>query len=135
MVKLSAVYLGELRCEITHSPSGVKFLTDAPLDNNGRAESFSPSDSVAGALGACILTIMGIAARARGLDMTGATITVDKHMKAEPYRQISRLDVAIEMPGHLTEKDVELLWRSAEHCPVRESLNPSIEVNVSISRK
>ena len=90
MVTVEILYEGELHCRATHGPSQDVIPTDAPLDNQGRGEAFSPTDLVGTAMGTCILTIMGIAARERGLDMEGATASVVKHMVADPVRRIGR---------------------------------------------
>ena len=87
-VEIHFHYVGDLRCESTHTPSGTDLHTDAPVDNQGRGESFSPTDLVATALGSCMLTTMGIAAKARGFDLPGATATVTKEMVADPFRRV-----------------------------------------------
>jgi uncharacterized OsmC-like protein len=98
-VKITCDYLGDLRVRATHGPSGVELLTDAPVDNQGKGESFSPTDLAATALASCILTILGIQARGLGLDFRGMRIEVEKHMTAQPPRRIAKLDVAIRMPA------------------------------------
>ena len=99
MVQTIVTYTGELGCTAAHGPSGRTLQTDAPKDNNGKGESFSPTDLVATALGTCMLTVMGIAARRLGVDMTGAKATVDKGMVADPLRRIGRLSVQIRIPA------------------------------------
>ena len=127
-VKISCDYLGDLRVRATHGPSGVELITDAPVDNQGKGESFSPTDLAATALASCILTILGIQARGLGLDFRGTRIEVEKHMTTQPPRRIARLDVRIAMPSGITE-DVRLrLIRAADACPVKQSLHPDIVI-------
>ena len=130
MVQMSATYEGGLRCRATHGPSGTELVTDAPVDNRGKGESFSPTDLVATALGACMVTIMGIKAEDHGWDITGATVTVKKRMAADPERRIGKLDVVIRVPGELDERARTTLERAAHTCPVHKSLNPAIEIPV-----
>src|SRR5436309_13566194 len=101
MVKISIDYLGDLHCVATHGPSGAVLETDAPKDNEGRGESFSPTDLVATALGSCMLTVMGIVARRHGWPLEGARAKVEKHMVSEPVRRIGKLPVRIDMPARL----------------------------------
>jgi putative redox protein len=130
VVQIEVVYEGSLRCRATHAPSGRELVTDAPVDNQGKGESFSPTDLVATALGACMLTIMGIAAQKHGLDLTGARITVKKHMRADPERRIGRLEAEIVVPRALDERSRRLLEKAALTCPVHKSLHPSVEAPV-----
>lgn len=134
MVEIDVAYLGELRCRATHGPSGTELTTDAPRDNQGKGESFSPTDLVATALGTCMLTVMGIAARKKGFDLAGAHVHVSKIMTAAPPRRIARLEVSIAMPlevsARLDEAGRAELFGIAESCPVRLSLLPAIEVPV-----
>src|SRR5579863_5927574 len=101
MVEINISYQGELRCAATHQPSGMQLITDAPKDNHGKGESFSPTDLVAAALGTCMLTIMGIAAQAMQIDLTGTKVTVRKEMAAKPMRRIASLAVTIDVPAKL----------------------------------
>lgn len=133
MVEISVVYRGELRCEASHGPSGTVLSTDAPVDNQGKGESFSPTDLVATALGTCMLTIMGIVARRHDLDLEGTTVTVTKEMVNEPVRRIGRLPVTIRLPEHVTDEQRKLLERAALTCPVHKSLHPDIEIPVDLS--
>ncbi len=130
MVMVDIVYEGELHCRATHGPSGDVMNTDAPVDNKGKGEAFSPTDLVGTALGTCILTIMGIAAERHGLDMRGARASVEKTMVAHPVRRIGELRVAIHVPGKLDEASRKLLERAGLGCPVRASLASSVEVSV-----
>ena len=91
MVQINVTYQGGLRCQAVHGPSGTTLVTDAPVDNHGKGESFSPTDLVATALGACIPTVMGIVAEREKIDLTGMRVTVQKEMSAEPPRRIARL--------------------------------------------
>lgn len=127
MVQIEIAYRGELRCEATHGPSRATLLTDAPLDNHGKGESFSPTDLVATALGACMLTIMGIVAQRHGIDLKGTRVTVEKHMVADPVRRIGRLPVRIEVPVAVTAEQKKLLETAALTCPVHKSLHPDID--------
>lgn len=129
MVRVSVVYQGDLRTIARHEPSSHELTTDAPVDNEGRGESFSPTDLVGTALGTCMLTIMGIVARRHDWDLTGARVTVDKHMATEP-RRIGRLDVVFDLPGHLGEDARHALEKAAAGCPVHHSLHPDVVVDV-----
>jgi putative redox protein len=127
-VKISCEYLGDLRVRATHGPSGNVLLTDAPVDNHGKGEAFSPSDLAATAVASCILTILGIQAKSLGADFRGARVEVDKHMTTTPPRRIARLDVRIAMPAGVAEDVRPRLMRAAEACPVKQSLHPDIEI-------
>ncbi|MGC9225574.1 MAG: OsmC family protein [Terracidiphilus sp.] len=133
MVNIQIEYQGDLHCKATHGPSGVEISTDAPRDNQGRGESFSPTDLVATALGACMLTIMGIAARTLNLDISGATASVDKEMTATQPRKIARLTVRIHVPHLLNPGDQEKLERAAQACPVHKSLHPDIQIPIEFT--
>lgn len=127
-VKLSCEYLGDLRVRAQHGPSGSELLTDAPVDNQGKGEAFSPSDLAATAVGSCILTILGIQAKGLGADFRGARVEVDKHMTTVPPRRIARLDVRIAMPAGIPADLRPRLIRAAEACPVKQSLHPDIVI-------
>lgn len=131
MVTIQTRYQGDLRAQATHGPSKTALVTDAPLDNQGKGESFSPTDLVATALGTCMLTTMGIVAKRHGWRLEGASATVEKHMVADPDRRIGKLTVALRMPGGLGEKERALLERTAVTCPVYKSLHPSLEIPVT----
>lgn len=126
MVKVFAVYQGEKHCEVIHGPSKKKLETDAPVDNNGRGESFSPTDLVASALATCALTVMSIVAERDGVDMTGATAEVEKHMAENP-RRIARLPVTIKLPNTVPVEYRKKLEVVARACPVHKSLHPDID--------
>jgi putative redox protein len=128
MVRIEAVYLGELRCEATHGPSGVRLVTDAPVDNQGRGEAFSPTDLLAAALGTCMVTIMGLYADQHGIPLEGTRVRIEKTMTRERPRRIARLDVALAMPPGIEEKARIALRICADGCPVRLSLHPDLEV-------
>jgi putative redox protein len=131
MVEIKIDYKGQLRCEATHAPSGATISTDAPRDNMGKGECFSPTDLVATALGTCILTILGIVAQRKGLDLSGAAVSVKKEMVADPVRRIGRLSVDIRVPAALSDADRKLLENAARTCPVAGSLHPAVEVPMS----
>ena len=129
MVQIDTEYLGDLHCEAEHGPSGVTLTTDAPEDNHGRGESFSPTDLVATALGTCIATILGIQADKHGLDLEGIEITVEKEMAADP-RRIDTLRTEVRMPTALDAPMRTRLERAARHCPVDESIHPDIDAPI-----
>lgn len=127
-VRMSVAYEGDLHCVATHGPSGDRLPTDAPLDNRGRGAHFSPTDLVGAAMGTCMLTIMGIAARDREIDMTGARAEVAKEMSNVPRRHISKLAVTITLPAKLDARARAVLEAAAHGCPVHASLGPDTEV-------
>lgn len=127
MVHIDVRYEGDLHCEAVHGPSGTALNTDAPKDNHGRGESFSPTDLVATALGSCMLTVMGIAARTLGVDLSGATASVEKEMASSGVRRIAKLSVKIRVPGSVSAENREKLERAAHTCPVHQSLHPEVE--------
>lgn len=127
MVETTIAYQGQLHCQATHGPSGSKIETDAPADNMGKGERFSPSDLVGAALGSCILTIMGIVAQRHNLDLTGVTCRVQKEMVTTPMRRIGRLAVTVNVPVKLSGDDQRRLENAARNCPVHRSLHPAIE--------
>lgn len=131
MVVITGSYTGDLRCEAVHGPSGTKIVTDAPVDNMGRGESFSPTDLVATALGTCIVTTMAIVATRRGIDFSSATFSVEKHMALEPLRRIGRLPVTIRMSAAISEENRAILERAAHTCPVHKSLHADVEAPIS----
>lgn len=127
METAQAVYLGELRTEATHVLSGQKIITDAPPDNQGRGEAFSPTDLLAASLGSCMLTIMGIKARTNGLNIDGTKITVTKVMAANP-RRVSEVHIEFEMAkNNFTEKEKTIFENAAKTCPVAVSIHPDIK--------
>ena len=131
MVRVEVAYRGELRCEATHGPSRATLLTDAPVDNHGKGASFSPTDLVATALGSCMLTTMAIVADRHGIDLVGATATVEKHMVADPVRRIGKLETVIRVPRPCTAEQRQLLERAAHTCPVHKSLHADVEKPVT----
>jgi putative redox protein len=130
-VRMATVYQGDLHCEVLHEPSGSRIETDAPKDNEGRGERFSPTDLVGAALGSCMLTVMGIVARRHAWDMTGASVELEKEMVASPVRRIGRLGVRITMPASLPQSARPVLERSAYTCPVHQSLHPDVQIDLS----
>lgn len=130
MVKITAVYEGNLRCTATHTPSQKELFTDAPTDNQGKGESFSPTDLVATALITCMMTIMGIKAREMNIDLTGTQLVVEKIMASNP-RRIAALPVQIIFPPlNLDEKAKKILENAALTCPVAKSIHPDIAFTV-----
>ena len=129
MVEMTAIYKGEKHCEITHGPSKALIETDAPKDNHGRGEAFSPTDLAAASLGVCMLTVMGIQADQKGWNMTGAKAKVVKEMVANP-RRIGKLTVHVDMPAHLNEEARNHLEKTASSCPVKYSLHPEIVFDI-----
>jgi putative redox protein len=128
MVTIQIKYDGGLRCTSTHSPSRTQLISDAPVDNMGKGESFSPTDLVATALGTCMLTTMGIVASKNGWKIDGSDATVVKHMVADPLRRIGKLEVTIRMRGDFDARARETLEHTAHNCPVNKSIAASIEV-------
>ena len=126
------MYLGGLRTESTHLKSGDSFFTDAPTDNNGKGEAFSPTDTVATGLASCMMTVMGIKARDMGVDMTGTTANVTKTMASDP-RRISKIEVVLEFPFEADNKTRKILERIANTCPVHYSLHPDIEKDITFN--
>ncbi len=133
MVAIQFEYQGDLHCSAVHGPSGTALTTDAPKDNQGRGESFSPTDLVATALGTCILTTMGIMARTLSLDITGATATVEKEMSSSPPRRIQQLTVRIHVPQAFDEASRLKLERAAHTCPVHKSLHPDVNAPIDFT--
>lgn len=127
MVKVKINYEGGLRCALEHEKSGKTFQTDAPVDNNGKGESFSPTDLCASALGSCIATIIGMQMEALGLDLTGMRIEVQKEMTAELPRRIAKLTTEIWLPIELNDDQQWKVEIAAKNCPVHHSLSPEIE--------
>ena len=130
MVEIRVDYEGELHTRAVHGPSRAGVETDAPVDNHGRGESFSPTDLVATGLGTCMLTVMGILAERHGWALAGATARIEKHMVADPVRRIGRLVGELRFPAGLPEEARKPLLAAAETCPVRQSLHPAIEVDL-----
>ena len=123
-------YRGDLSCEVKHGPSGTTMLTDAPTDNHGEGRWFSPTDLLGVSMATCMVTIMGLAARRHELDISGARVSVNKEMIADPHRRIRRLEVTITVPTRLDDKARKLMVQAAESCPVKRSLDPRVEVDL-----
>ncbi len=133
MVAIQLEYQGDLHCKAVHGPSATELTTDAPKDNQGRGESFSPTDLVATALGTCILTVMGILARTLDINIAGTTAVVEKEMTAEPPRRIERLTVKIHVPHALSFENQQKFEQAARTCPVHKSLHPAIETPIEFT--
>ena len=130
MVRINAKYDGNLRCRAIHEPSGAKLITDAPIDNMGKGESFSPTDLLATSMLTCVMTIVAIRADSRELDVTGMTGSVEKYMAANP-RRISKLEVIVNLPSDLSMDDRAWLITEGCNCPVCVSVSESMEVDVT----
>jgi uncharacterized OsmC-like protein len=127
-------YLGELRTSSIHLQSGTEIVSDAPLDNNGKGEAFSPTDTVANALGSCMFTVMGIKANEMNVDLSNSTAEITKIMAAEP-RRISEIHVTFTMRLSTDEKTKTILERTAMTCPVFYSLHPDIKKVITFNWK
>lgn len=125
-------YLGNLRTNNEHIKSGGTYLTDAPLDNHGKGEAFSPTDTVATGLANCMLTVMGIKARQMETDLSGATAEVTKTMASEP-RRISKIEIVLTFPNETSKKERKILEHTAHTCPVHYSLHPDIEIDLTFN--
>ena len=131
MVRIEIDYPGELHCSARHGPSNARLQTDAPTDNEGRGEAFSPTDLLATALGTCMVTVMGIVARRHGWALEGTRVAVEKHMTATPARRVGRLEVVFELPPGIPLAARPVLERAALTCPVQQSLHPDTEVGTT----
>lgn len=132
-VEIRGEYRGDLKVAVTHGPSGSAFATEAPVDNGGTGGSFSPTDLVATALGACMLTIMGIVAKRDGIPLDGTTFRVEKHMSADAPRRIARLPVVFRMPPGLGPDQRRKLEAAALACPVKRSIHADIDVPIEFN--
>ncbi|TAH06031.1 MAG: OsmC family peroxiredoxin [Sphingobacteriales bacterium] len=132
MPTASVIYQGQLRCQATHNQSGSIMETDAPTDNRGKGERFSPTDLLCVSLGTCIITTMGIKATDMEIDLTGATLQIQKHMYADP-RRVGKIEITIDFPKalNLSEKDRTILQRVGDSCPVQKSIHPDIETVIT----
>ena len=130
MVEIHVAYEGDLHTTCRHGPSGGELETDAPVDNQGRGESFSPTDLLATALGTCMLTVMGIVARREGWKLEGARTRVEKHMVLDPVRRVGRLVLHFELPAGFPPDARATLEEAARTCPVKQSLHPEIEMEL-----
>jgi putative redox protein len=129
MVKVTVTYEGEKHCDLVHEPSQAHISTDAPKDNNGKGEAFSPTDLVAAATGSCILTVMAIMAEKEGVNLKGSYTTVEKEMVLNP-RRIGRLTVNVFMPKNIESEYRKKLENAAMTCPVKKSLHPEMELPI-----
>ncbi|MCP4974869.1 MAG: OsmC family protein [Maribacter sp.] len=124
------IYTGNLRTKSKHLRSGDSFITDAPIDNNGLGQAFSPTDTVATGLASCMITMMGIKAKSLEVDLINSTAEVTKHMEANP-RRISKIEVRLSLPSNVSEKNRKILEHTANTCPVLYSLHPDIDKVIS----
>lgn len=133
-VEIKVVYQGNLLCQATHGPSGNTLTTDAPVDNGGKGAAFSPTDLVATALGACMVTIMGKVAQNNHWNLDGAQVQVLKEMVADPVRRIGTLTTRIVLPKglKLSAADRSKLEAAAKTCPVKQSLHPDIKIVMDV---
>lgn len=131
MTTSTVTYEGNLRTSAIHLQSNNQIITDAPTDNHGRGETFSPTDLLATSLASCMLTVMGIKAENMGLDLTGTLANVNKIMATEP-RRVAQIDVTLTVKGVTSDKDKTILHNTALTCPVAKSLHPEIVQNVKI---
>jgi putative redox protein len=128
MVKSNTVYKGQKHCQLTHEPSGSVIETDAPKDNQGLGQKFSPTDLVGAALGSCIMTTNAIVAERDGLSIEGSRCEVEKEMVVQPQRRIGSLSVVVTLPAALTDVVRKKLERVALQCPVHQSLHPDVQI-------
>lgn len=129
MVEITGIYEGEKHCQLTHGPSQNRIFTDAPKDNNGRGEAFSPTDLVGAALGSCILTTIAIYSENHGLSVAGSRFKVVKEMTSNP-RRIASLTVEVYLPKSLNDQEREILERVGNNCPVKLSLHPDVSLPI-----
>ena len=130
MVRIDATYDGGLRCTATHEPSGAKLITDAPVDNMGKGESFSPTDLLATSMLTCVMTIVAIRADSKEIDVSGMTGSVEKTMAASP-RRVAKLEVVVNLPSGISMDDRAWLITEGCNCPVCVSVSESMEVDVT----
>lgn len=126
----SLKYKGNLRCEAVHLQSGTSMETDAPTDNHGKGERFSPTDLLCVSLASCMLTTMGIKANDMKVNIDGADANVTKHMASDP-RRVSKIDVEVTLPAPADDKTRIILERTGNNCPVAKSIHPDIVLNIS----
>ncbi len=134
MATSNITYVGDLRTVCIHLQSGTQILTDAPTDNHGKGEAFSPTDLVATALGSCMVSIMGIKSKDLDVDLKDSTVSITKVMQSEP-RKIAKIEVILNMSIETSEKNKTILERAAMTCPVLLSLHPDIEKDVVFNWK
>lgn len=129
---IETIYVGELRTEATHLLSGTKIITDAPPDNQGKGEHFSPTDLVAAALGSCMVTIMGIAARTHNFNLDGTRLVITKIMSKEPPRKIAEIVIDLTFPFDYSDKVKKIIEHTVKNCPVALSLHPDLKQTVEL---
>jgi uncharacterized OsmC-like protein len=132
MVTMHIEYTGDLRTTVLHEPSGTVIQTDAPTDNQGKGECFSPTDLCATALGSCIITTIGIKGLQKGWDITGSKVKVEKIMSSDTPRRIGQLNVEVRIPDRFSDQDKKHMVNIAHACPVHQSLHPDVLLNVSL---
>jgi putative redox protein len=130
MVSQTISYLGQLRCSAVHGPSGVRLVTDAPTDNRGRGESFSPTDLVVTALATCMVTTMGIRTLQESVNLDGTRVYAEKHMSSDAPRRIARIVIHLDMPPGIPASHRPTLEHTARTCPVAQSISPAIDVEL-----
>ena len=130
MVRIEATYDGDLRCTAIHGPSGMQLVTDAPVDNKGKGESFSPTDLLATSMLTCVMTIVAIRAGSKGIEVSGMNGSVEKSMAANP-RRIAKLEVIVNLPSNLSMEDRAWLITEGCNCPVCVSVSESMDVDVT----
>ncbi len=135
MVEMKMIYEGELRCSASHGPSGRTLITDAPIDNHGKGESFSPTDLLATALGTCMLTYIGLTADKHGWDVRGTKLTVKKEMVADPLRRVGRLIIDIVLNAYYDDGQIKIMTTAVTMCPVRLSISEQIQVPVTFIQR
>ena len=133
MVTMNIDYQGTLRTQSTHQPSGNTVITDAPLDNKGKGEAYSPTDLLTSSLGSCMLTIMGIKSDDLGINIDGTKVIVVKHMSSDSPRRVSQIDVDMHVPFIVSDEHMASLKRSALNCPVAQSIHPDLTINFKMT--
>jgi putative redox protein len=131
MVKIDISYLSDLQCKAVHGPSGTEIMTDAPVDNQGKGEYFSPTDLFATSLGTCFITIMGIAAKNYDIKLDGAKVHVEKHMSTDLPRRVSKIVVKIDLPPGIPHNKRQAIENASRNCPVSKSIHPDLKVDLS----
>ena len=135
MTKVKCSYLGDLNCEAIHLQSGSLIKTDAPLDHYGKGESFSPTDLLATSLGTCLLTIMAIKAKSKGLELEGIYLNIEKLMTQNNERKIKKLIIDIFIPESTSNQTINFLKKASEDCPVTRNLSQEIDIKISWHNK
>jgi putative redox protein len=133
MVPMTVTYRGDLRCEAQHGPSGQRVTTDAPKDNQGRGEAFSPTDLLCTALATCCTTIMGIVARRDGISLDGLRVDIEKHMSAAPPRRVACVVLRFAMPAGIAADRRKALQAAVRTCPVALSIHPEVVIEESFA--